>query len=74
MPRHADPNARDALSAAARVEFSRRMVEKPGLREWARSLQVLIREGSAPVESAAQRPVLASAAAGNEVAARMVNG
>jgi hypothetical protein len=27
-----------------------RMAEKPDLREWARSLQMLIREGSAPIE------------------------
>jgi hypothetical protein len=27
-----------------------RMTEKPDLAEWARSLHVLIREGSAPVE------------------------
>jgi AcrR family transcriptional regulator len=51
-----------------------RMAEKPDLREWARSLQMLIREGSAPVESAAQQLVLVSAAPGNEAAARMVNG
>jgi hypothetical protein len=51
-----------------------RMAEKPDLPEWARSLQMLIREGSAPVESAAQQSVLVSAAPGNEAAARMVNG
>ncbi len=33
-----------------------RMAEKPDLAEWARSIHLLIREGSAPVETAVAKP------------------